>query len=188
VTSEGRSKDPDAAVPPRREREDLDRVLSERGDKAFPPRPGLLLRLVSIVPFLLLAVSGIVATIGWFLIIVLGGGRRDPIWAWAASRSARDAVPQIAAAVGLGIFVFGIVMVSMWAALHGLEATSGKLFWRLAEAAFFLLAVTLTVVVATQPDFVGELGMSRGEWLLGFGFIGFSLSVFRLRERSSVSA
>jgi hypothetical protein len=188
VTSEEQNEDPSAAGLTRQGIRDLDRRPETASGGASPPnKAGLPLRFVSIVPFLLLATSGIAATIGWFLIIVLGGGRRDPIWVWAASSTVRVAVPQIAAAVGLGIFVFGVTMVSMWAALHGLDATAGKLFWRVAEAAFSLLAVTLVAAVATQPDFVTGLDISRGEWFLGFGFVGFSLLVFRLREWRSAS-
>jgi hypothetical protein len=188
VTSEEQNGDPGAAKPTRQGLRDLDRRPEKAVDRASPPdKAGLLLRFVSIIPFLLLSASGIAATIGWFLIIVVGGGTRDPIWVWAAGSSARVAVPQIAAAVGLGIFVFGVTMVSMWAALHGLDATAGKLFWRVAEVAFSLLAVPLVVAVATRPEFVTGLGISRGEWFLSFGFIGFSLSVFRLREWRSAS-
>ena len=188
MTSEEQNEDPGAAGPTRQGLRDLDRRPEKASGRTSPPnKAGLPLRFVSIVPFLLLATSGIAATIGWFLIIVLGGGRRDPIWVWAASSTARVAVPQIAAAVGLGIFVFGVTMVSMWAALHGLDTRVGKLFWRVAEAAFSLLAVTLVVAVATRPEFVTGLGISRGEWFLGFGFVGFSLSVFRLREWRSAS-
>jgi len=162
--------------------------LDEQGHEvSVTVEPGLPLRLLSIVPFLLVAVTGIVALIGWFVIIVFGGGVREPIWAWIAHTPARQAVPQIALAIGLGLAALAVTLLSMWAAMRGLSRTAGKLFWRASEAVFSLVAVLLLIATVTKPATVTALGVSNREWYFVFGLLGYALLVCRLRERRSES-
>lgn len=162
--------------------------LDEQGSEvSVDVEPGLPLRLLSIVPFLFVALIGIVAMIGWIVIVVLGGGKRDPIWVWIGHTPARDAVPQVALAVGLGIAVLGILLLSMWAAMHGFARSAGRLFWRVAEAVFSLAAVVLLIATVTKPGILADLGLSNSDWFFVFGLLGYSLVVCRLRERRSES-
>jgi len=173
-------------MPGRRVPGELGWKLDEQGNEvSVTVEPGLPLRLLSIVPFLLVAVTGVVALIGWIVIVVLGGGVREPIWTWIAHTPARDAVPQVALAVGLGLAALGITLLSMWAAMRGFSRSAGRLFWRVAEAVFSLIAILLLIVTVTKPGIAAALGLSGGEWFLVFGLLGYSLVMCRLRERRS---
>jgi len=175
-------------MPGRRVPGELGWKLDEQGNEvSVTVEPGLPLRLLSIVPFLLVSVTGIVALIGWLVIVVVGGGVREPIWTWIARTPARDAVPQVALAVGLGIAVLGILLLSMWAAMHGFARSAGRLFWRVAEAVFSLAAVVLLIATVTKPGILADLGLSNSDWFFVFGLLGYSLVVCRLRERRSES-
>lgn len=186
-----RAPDQDAdrpKLPGRRVPGELGWKLDEQGNEvSVTVEPGLPLRLLSIVPFLLVAVTGIMALIGWVVIVVLGGGVREPIWSWIAHTPAHDAVPQVALVVGLGIAVLGILLLSMWAAMHGFARSAGRLFWRVAEAVFSLIVILLLIATVTRPGIASAVGLSGREWLSVFGFLGYSLVLCRLRERRSVS-
>jgi hypothetical protein len=163
--------------------------LDAPGEEAsLTVEPGFALRIASIVPFLLVTLLGIVALMGWFLVVFLGGGGRDPIEVLVASGTVRHTLPQVAQAIGLGIPVLGITLLSMWAAMHGLARSSGRLFWRVTEFVFSLLTAVLLLVAVTKPDFVTQLGVSGRQWFVAFGILGYTLVVCRLRERMWVKA
>jgi hypothetical protein len=160
--------------------------LDEQGSEvSVDVEPGLPLRLLSIVPFLFVALIGIVAMIGWIVIVVLGGGKRDPIWVWIGHNPARDAVPQVALAVGIGLAVLGIVLLSMWAAMHGLARSAGRLFWGIAEGVFSALGFLLLLGRTMFSGFMKDIALSGGEWYFAFGFVVFAMFMVALRRRRS---
>lgn len=171
-------------MPARRIPGELGWKLDAQGQEtSVSVEPGFAFRLASIAPFLLVTLFGIVALIGWFVIILLGGGVRDPIWVYIGSDSLRHTLPQVALAVGLGLSVVAVTLLAMWAAMHGLDRSSGRMFWRGAQLVFSLLTLGLLLLSVARPEILRELGVSSRESLLAFVILGYALLMCRLRER-----
>ena len=62
--------DPDSLAP-----DDEERAAGPDG-----PSADIVVRALSVIPFLLLAALGLIGVVSWVLIIVLGIGSGDPIW------------------------------------------------------------------------------------------------------------
>jgi hypothetical protein len=147
--------------------------------------PGPVLRLVSIVPFLVGGVVGVIALVGWAFLFVFGAGDQETIWAWASGRPAGEVVTQVALVLLLGMGAMALTVGAMWAGLHGFTVGSGVVFWTSVQMVFGLLAIGMVAMDRLVPDVAEDAGLGTAEWWLLFAMVALGLVAARLRARAA---
>jgi hypothetical protein len=146
--------------------------------------PGLALRLLSIVPFVVGGVVGVVALLGWALLFVFGAGDQETLWAWVSGRPTGEVVAQVALVLALGVACVAVTVLAMWAGLHAFQVESGVVFWTSAQLVYAALAIGMVLLDRLAPEAAADTGLGAVEWWLLFAFVGFGLVVARLRARA----
>ena len=165
--------DPDSFKP-----EDEERAAGPEG-----PSADIVLRALSVVPFLLAAAIGLIAVVSWVLIIVLGVGSADPIWESVQGLSAGELVWQLFLAVVVGVVPIAITLVASWATAHGFREDAGRPFWIMTEGVWGLIAVGLVYVDRTRHGWLDDVGLSGIDWWFAFGVVAFAMVLAGVRLR-----
>ncbi len=147
--------------------------------------PGLVLRLVSIVPFLVGGVVGVIALVGWAFLFIFGAGDQETIWAWASGRPAGEVVTQVALVLLLGMGAMAVTVGAMWAGLHGFTAGSGMAFWTAVQVVFGLLVIGMVALDRLAANVAEDVGLGSAEWWLLFAVVALGLVAARLRARAA---
>ena len=108
VRYDGRT-DPDSIAP-----DDEERAAGPEG-----PSVDIVLRALSVLPFLLVAAVGLIAIISWVLIVVFGVGSGEPVWEAVQGLSATELVWQLFLAVVIGVVPVLVTLGASWATAHG---------------------------------------------------------------------
>lgn len=163
------------------------------GDANWQPDPdaasqtegsGRLLRILSVVPFVLAGAVGVIAAVSWLLVLVLGVGiERGPVWSWAAGRAGGEVLSQILLLLLIGAGCLVVVAVAMAAATLALRREQPGWFWPLAEGIFAILLIGLVVAWTLYPQTVDALGLSARDWYFAMGVVAFSMVVLGMRGR-----
>jgi hypothetical protein len=165
--------DPDSLKP-----EDEERAAGPEG-----PSAGAVLRALSVVPFLLAAAVGLIASVSWVLIIVLGVGSADPIWESVQGLTAGELLWQLFLAVVVGVVPIAITLGASWATAHGFREDAGRPFWIMTEGVWGLIAVGLVYVDRTRDDWLAGAGLSGSDWWFAFGVVAFAMVLAGVRLR-----
>jgi hypothetical protein len=158
------------------------------GDEEAAAGPGgasadIVLRALSVLPFLLVAAIGLIAIVSWVLIIVLGAGSAEPIWDAVAGMSGGELVWQLLLAVLIGAAALLVTVLGSWATAHGFQEDSGRPFWIMTQGVWGLVAVGLVYVERTWDTSLRDLGLSGLEWWFGLGVVAFAMILAGVRLR-----
>lgn len=166
-------------------RVDPDSLEPADEEAAGPEAPSvdILLRALSVLPFLLVAAVGLLAVVSWVLIIVLGAGSAEPIWDAVAGMSAGELVWQLLLAVLIGVAALLVTVLGSWATAHGFQEGSGRPFWIMTQGVWGLVAVGLVYVERTWDASLRDLGLSGLEWWFGLGVVAFAMILAGVRLR-----
>jgi len=150
------------------------------------PQPGGLLRVLSVIPFVVLGAVAVIALVGWLLIFVLGVGEQESLWAWASGLSGGEILRGLAVVLGLGLGCLVALVLAMWATLYGFRLDASRLFWTAWQvaAAAALVALIVTEAVASSRDAVG---LRPFDVLFLAVALVAAFVVFRLRSRDAGS-
>ena len=170
--------DPDSLTP-----DDEERAAGPDG-----PSADVVVRALSVVPFILVAALGLIGAISWVLIIVLGVGSGEPIWRVAQGLSAVQLLWQILLAVLIGLVPVGITLVASWAAGSGFSEYSGRPFWTAVQALWGLAAVGLVLVDRTRGVWIEDMGLSALDWWFTFAVVAFGMILAGVRLRRAPRA
>lgn len=144
----------------------------------------LALRLLSVVPFVLLGALGVIATVSWFAVLVLGVGLdRGAVWSWAEGRPFGDSAGQVALLLLIGAACGAVVVVSIYATMRGFGDRQPAWFWPLSEAVCLLIGGTLLFAQARAPQTLSELGLTGLDWIFTLAVVTYSAVVIHLRWR-----
>ena len=124
---------PDHRIPTYSRREDWTPDADDVARAARPPED-VALRALSVVPFVLVAALGVIALVGWVIVIVFGvsapgNAASEPVWRWAQGQSFGHVVGQLALAVGIGLIPVAVIVAGSWATIHGFRQDPHPLFW-----------------------------------------------------------
>ena len=170
--------DPDSLAP-----DDEERAVGPDG-----PSSDVVVRTLSVIPFVLVAALGLIGVISWVLIIVLGVGSGEPIWQVAQGLSVARLLWQILLAVLIGLVPVVISLVASWTAGHGFSEYSGRTFWTVVQALWGLAAVGLVLVDRTRQAWIEDMGLSPLDWWFMFGVVAFGMILAGVRLRRAPRA
>jgi hypothetical protein len=167
-------------------RVDPDEIGRENEEKAAgpdAPSRGLVTRALSVVPFLLVAAFGLIAVVGWLIIVLFGMGSGEPIWRAVKGLSPAQVLWQSLLVVLIGAVPVAFILVGSWATSHGFNESSGRMFWGVAEALWGLAALGLVAVDKARHVWLTDLGLSALDWWFLFGMVAFAMIMAGVRRR-----
>jgi hypothetical protein len=151
---------------------------------AQQPEPGLALRVVSVIPFILAGAFGVIAFVAWLAVLVLGAGTdRGPAWSWAKGKPAGEVLTQFGLLILIGLLCAGVVALSIYATTYGFRTQQPRHFWGVAQWVFSALGFLLLAGRTLFPDFMKDIGLTGGQWYFAFGLVAFAMIVVGLRRR-----
>ena len=112
---------------------------SEEDIQAAQGRPaaGLVLRAVSVVPFIALGVLGVLSLVTWAAVFVFGvGNDNGAVWTWAQGKPAGEILVQVALMLLLGVACLGVAVGSIYATMIGVKERQPRWFWLVAQTVF----------------------------------------------------
>ena len=165
--------DPDSLVP-----DDEERATGPEGAS-----PDIVVRALSVTPFLLLAALGLIGIVSWILIIVLGVGAADPIWVAAKGLSAGQLLWQLLLSVLIGLAPLAVTLVASWATARGFSEYSGRTFWTVTQGVWSLAGLGLIYVGRVRENLLRDYGFSATDWWFAFGVVAFAMILAGVRLR-----
>ncbi len=147
------------------------------------PSVDILLRALSVLPFLLVAAVGLIAVLSWVLIIVLGAGSAEPIWEAVQGLSGGELVWQLLLAVLIGAAPVLVTIAASWATAHGFQEDAGRPFWIVTQGVWGLIAMGLVYAERTWDRSLQDFGLSGLEWWFGLGVVAFAMILAGVRLR-----
>jgi len=148
------------------------------------PEPGLALRVIPVIPFILAGAFGVIALVAWIVVLVLGVGTdRGAAWSWAKAKPAADVVTQVGLLVLIGLVCAGVVALSIYATTYGFRTHQPRYFWGIAQGVFSALGFLLLLGRTMFLDFMKDIGLTGGQWYFAFGLVAFAMIVVGLRGR-----
>jgi hypothetical protein len=162
-----------------------DLVPDDEDEAAGPggPSTDVIVRALSVVPFLLLAALGLIGIVSWVLILLFGIGSGEPIWDAIRGLSIVELLWQLLLAVLIGLLPLAVALVASWATARGFREESGKLFWTVTQAIWGLMALALFYVQAVRHDLLDQYGFSALDWWFAFGVVAFAMILAGVRLR-----
>ncbi len=162
-----------------------DLVPDDEEEAVGPDGPGtdVVVRALSIMPFLLAAALGLIGIISWVLIIVFGVGGGQPIWDAVQGLSAGELLKQLLLAVAFGLIPLAVVLGASWATSRGFREDSGRVFWTVTQAVWALAGLGLIYVWQARHDLIGNLGFSGLDWWFAFAVVAFAMVLAGVRLR-----
>jgi hypothetical protein len=159
---------------------------SEEDIEAAQQRPaaGLVLRAVSVIPFIALGVLGVLSLVAWVAVFIFGvGSSNAAVWTWAQGKPAGEVVSQVALMLLLGLACLGVAVGSMFATLYGVKERQPWWFWPAAQTVFGGLLILLIWGSRAHPAVMSDLGLTGLTWWFMFAWLAFSMIAAGLRMR-----
>lgn len=156
--------------------------------RAGGPQDDIVLRALSVVPFVLVAAFGVIALVGWIIVIVFGvsapgNENSQPIWEWVQGQSLTHILTQLALAIGIGLIPLGVMLGAGWATVHGFRPDPHRLFWPIVQVLWGIVATALVVVDRVRHDVVEELGITGLDWWFAFVMVAVAMILAGVRIR-----
>ena len=148
------------------------------------PAPAPVLRVLSVIPFMLAGAVGVISLVAWLAVLVFGAGiDRGPVWQWAAGRSPGEALTQVGLLILVGIACAAVVVGSIFATGIGFGASQPPWFWPLSEGIAGLAGLGLLAGRTMAPDTMEAIGLVGRDWYFAAGVVVFSIIVLGMRRR-----
>jgi hypothetical protein len=153
-------------------------------EAAQRPHAGLILRAVSVIPFIALGVVGVLALVAWAAVFIFGvGNSNGAVWTWAQGKPAGEVIWQVAVMLLIGVACLALTGLAIFATSYGVKPRQPWYFWPAAQTVFGILLILLVVGNRKYPAFMEDLGLSAGEFWFIFLWLAFSMVVAGLRMR-----
>jgi hypothetical protein len=165
--------DPDDLIP-----DDEEEAVGPEG-----PTADVVVRALSVIPFLLVSALGLISIVSWVLLLVFGIGGAEPIWRAVQGLSLPALLWQVLVAILIGLGALGVTLVASWAAARGFRAESARTFWTVSQGFWGLVAVGIAYLWRSEPPFVQELGFASTDWWFAFGVVAFAMILAGVRLR-----
>jgi hypothetical protein len=164
--------DPDSLRP-----DDEERAAGPEG-----PSVDVVVRALSVIPFLLVAALGLIGIVSWVLIILFGVGGGEPIWRSVQGLTLPQLLWQLLIAVLIGLAPLAAVLGASWATAHGFR-DAGRTFWTVTQGLWGLAGLGLIFVKQARHEWLDQLGFSATDWWFAFGVVAFAMILAGVRLR-----
>jgi hypothetical protein len=144
-----------------------------------------LLRVASVVPFVMIGAVAAAAAVVLPLMLILGLGSSRPIWRAAHGRSARGYLLSLAEVIGLELVPLGVLRLSILATSHGVKAYPRRWFFPVVLAVSLAGAAALVVLKAATPAQLTRAGLPTTHWLALLLIVGGTAVLAALRVRQA---
>ena len=156
--------------------------------RAHRPVDDTLLRALSVAPFVLVGALGLMATIGWMVVVVFGlaapGSRSaGPVWRWAQGQDPWHVLWQLVLAVGIGLIPLTITLAAGWATVHGFRRRPHALFWPTAQLFWGIVAIGLIAADRLYSASMDDLGVGTLDRWFGFLLVAAAAILAGVRHR-----
>jgi hypothetical protein len=180
--------DPDPRIPSYSHTENWRPDEDDIAASQHPSNDDFILRVVSVIPFVLIAAFGVIALVGWFIVVVFGveaPGNPDaqPIWRWAQGESFSHVLSQVGLAVVIGLIPLVVTVLAGWATVHGFRSRPHHLFWPIAELFWGIVATAMVVLSRSDNRQLAELKLSGLDKAFLFGAVLAAVVVAGMRVR-----
>jgi hypothetical protein len=165
--------DPDDLVP-----DDEEEAVGPDG-----PSTDVVVRALSVIPFLLVAALGLIGVVSWVLILVFGLGGGEPIWRAVQGLSATELLWQLLLAVLVGLVCIAMTLLASWATARGFGEDSGRAFWTVTQGVWGLGALGVVYLWRSPPHWISEFGFTDTDWWFAFGVVAFAMILAGVRLR-----
>ena len=152
---------------------------SPAGDQGLPLTGALLLRVPSVVPFVMIGALAAVTAVVLPLVLIIGPGSLEPIWRVARGRSAAWYVLSLAEFAGLELVPLAALRLSVLATTHGVKERPKPWLFPL------VLAVALAGVVDAGRSQGRDAGSSLARAGLSVDRIGWCCCSAQAARRCS---
>ena len=166
--------------------EPRDLVSEDEEEEAVGPGSAdrdVVVRALSVVPFLLVAALGFIALVSWVLILVFGLGGGAPIWRALRELSAVELLWQLFLALSIGLACVAVTVAATWATGRGFNEYSGRVFWTLTQGVWGLALIGVVYLWRSSPDWVAGFGLTGTDWWFAFGVVAFAMITAGVRLR-----
>lgn len=145
---------------------------------------GLVLRSLSVVPFVVVGLVAFLAAVSLLAIVLLGGGGGQSLASWVRGRSGGQIAAGILQLLGLELACAAVIVISWRALRYGFRAEARAWFWLVSAAIGGAGAVSLFVVRLADPSVVDSISLGGHDWLVLLALFGLmaTTSVLRLRQ------
>jgi hypothetical protein len=155
------------------------------GQPAAEIPPGLIIRGLSVVPFVVLGLLAFLGAVSLLLIVVFGSGSGQSIVSWMRGRSGGQIAAGILELVGLELGCGAVMLVSWLAIQYGFKEQARAWFWVVATAIGAAGTALVIAVSAAGARSYGSVSVSGHNWLVALPlFVLMTVaSALRLRRR-----
>jgi hypothetical protein len=148
------------------------------------PAAGLVLRVVSVIPFVALGVLGVLSLVSWAAVFVFGvGNDNGAVWTWAQGRPLGEVIVQVALMLLLGLACLAVAVGSICATMIGVKERQPRWFWLVAQLVFGGLLILLIWGSRAHADVMQQLELTGLTFWFMFVWLAFSMTVAGLRMR-----
>lgn len=159
--------------------------LSQSQDSDLPVTGAWLLRVLSVVPFVMVGALAAIAAVVLPLLLIIGPGSLEPIWRVGRDRAAGWYVVAVAEVVGLELVTLGVVRVSILATMHGVRERPNRWLFPLVLAVALAVVVALVVLKVAMQASLARAGVSTADWLVTLFAAGGTAVLAALRVRQA---
>jgi hypothetical protein len=147
-------------------------------------QPPIVLRVLTVIPFMITGILGLIALVSWIAIVVFGvGTSRGTLWHWVAGRPAREVASQLALASLIGLACAAVAGLSVYAASYAVRERQPRYFWQVSQAVFSALALLLVIGGRVYPHVMSDIGLTGGSWWVAFAILAYAIIVIGVRIR-----
>lgn len=172
-------------------RVDPEDLVPEDEEKAAGPGGAdsdVVVRALSVIPFLLVAAVGLIGVVSWVLILIFGIGSGEPIWTAIQDLSLPALLWQLLVAVLVCLACVAATLIASWATVRGFREDSSRAFWTITQGMWGLAAVGFVYVWRNPPGWIEELGFGATDWWFAFGVVAFAMILAGVRLRRAPRA
>jgi hypothetical protein len=162
-----------------------DLAPEDEEEAAGPDGPGadVVVRALSVIPFLLIASLGLIGVVSWVLILVFGVGSAEPIWQAVQGLSAVQLLWQLLLAVLVGLACLAVTLIASWATARGFREGTGRVFWTVTQGFWGFVVLGIVYLWRSPPDWIEEFGFTSTDWWFAFGVVAFAMILAGVRLR-----
>jgi len=142
-------------------------------------------RALSVVPFLIVAVLGLIGVVAWVLIMVFGLGSGQPIWRAVQGFSTTDLIRELFLAVLIGAASLAVAAGGSSVKPHGFPEDSGRVFLTVTQGVWGLALIGMVYVWRAPPGWLDGSGFASTDRWFAFGVVAFAVILAGVRRRGA---